>query len=50
MQVWRNKPHCACMNDGLDDSVDSAKEIARLQKLFDKELPNPSRAEKRPIQ
>jgi len=46
-KLWKNKPHCACMNDGLDNTRESINEIARLQKLFEEVLPIPSRVEKR---
>eukprot|EP01105_Mastigella_eilhardi_P001730 TRINITY_DN1209_c0_g1_i2.p1 TRINITY_DN1209_c0_g1~~TRINITY_DN1209_c0_g1_i2.p1 ORF type:complete len:269 (-),score=56.52 TRINITY_DN1209_c0_g1_i2:66-872(-) len=46
-RLWRTKPHCACMNDGLDSSNDSQLETKRLQVLFSEQLPVPSRVEKR---
>ncbi|KAH3767247.1 sugar phosphotransferase [Pelomyxa schiedti] len=45
--VWRNRPHCVCINDGLDSSSNSIQEIDRLQDLFEEHLPTPSRAELR---
>eukprot|EP01105_Mastigella_eilhardi_P027902 TRINITY_DN8868_c0_g1_i1.p1 TRINITY_DN8868_c0_g1~~TRINITY_DN8868_c0_g1_i1.p1 ORF type:complete len:366 (-),score=95.11 TRINITY_DN8868_c0_g1_i1:19-1116(-) len=45
--MWKRQPYCVCLNDGLDDTAASRREIQRLGKLFDMKFPVPSRAERK---
>jgi len=45
-RIWTENNICVCMNDNLDNSPESAAEIANLQSLFEAKFPNPSPVEK----
>ena len=44
--IWARPHACVCMNDNLDNSPASAREISRLQQLFQRKFPRPSFIEK----
>eukprot|EP00727_Mastigamoeba_balamuthi_P002524 m51a1_g12269 hypothetical protein (348) ;mRNA; f:212886-214384 len=50
MALWRKvqkkKPFCVCLQDGLDETENSEREIAHLERLLCKMLPKPSPLEK----
>ena len=41
-RLWAAPRLCMCLNDRLDDSPASAREIARLNSLFQEKFPTPS--------
>ena len=45
-KVWSSENICVCMNDQLDNSKESEREIQRLQKLFEEKFPEKSFIEK----
>ena len=50
MDLWKNiwaTPHdCVCINDNLDNTPQSDREIERLEYLFQRKFPRPSFIEK----
>lgn len=44
-RIWEVPNMCVCMNDGLDNSKESAKEIEFLKSLFEEKFPEPSSVE-----
>ena len=47
-RIWSSPHDCVCINDNLDNSDDSEKEIKRLHQLFESKFPRPSFIEKQP--
>ena len=45
-RIWAKPHHCVCMNDDLDGSSQSAREVERLTALFEHKFPRPSFIEK----
>ena len=46
-KMWKKKNICICLNDRLDNSQSSRKEIARLNELFESKFPKPSFIERK---
>lgn len=44
--IWARPHACVCMNDNLDNSPSSKREIRRLEQLFERKFPRPSFIEK----
>ena len=44
--IWARPHACVCMNDNLDNSPSSKREIRRLEQLFEHKFPRPSFIEK----
>ena len=44
--IWARPHACVCMNDNLDSSPASLREVHRLQQLFQRKFPRPSFIEK----
>lgn len=46
-KIWDNGNYCVCMNDRLDNSKASEREIEALAELFESRFPEPSSVELR---